>query len=435
MEWGRKMSKEQAIHVDVTVIGCGLAGLAAAQFAADRGCRVAIVGASGATDFCSGLFDLLGALPGEETPCEAPWRALRDLGARFPEHPLNKSGADAAARALDRFGSVLASRGVQYSGYGEHNVVLPTQLGTIRPTYRVPATMWPGIEVREKNTPCLVLDIEGMKDFDAEGMLAALGGAWPGARSDSLTLPDSIRGREARPLLLARSLENVRNLEVLAGAVRSRLGEGEAVGLPAMLGVHDPDGIKKRFQEMIAAPVFEIPTLPNPVPAARIREAVYSAFRDQEAIRALIPGRVLSARLLGDKEFLLETDRQEPEKRIQCSAVVLASGRFLGHGLQGEREGGIREPLFRLPVAQPETRSAWHSPDLFDPVGHGVDRAGLETDARFRPVDGRGRPVYSGVYAIGSILAHANWTRFKCGAGVCLASAWGAVDGIAADLG
>ncbi len=382
----------------------------------------------------SGLFDLLGALPGEELPREDPWRALQDLGERFPKHPLNKPGADAVARALDRFGSVLARRGVEYTGSGKHNIILPTQLGTLRPTYRVPATMWPGIEVREKNTPCLVLDIEGMKDFDAEGMLAALGDAWPRARSDSLSLTGFSLGREARPLLLARSLENVKNLEALARAVRSRLGKNEVVGLPAVLGVHNPDGIKRRFQEMVGAPVFEIPTLPNPVPAGRIREALYSALREDEAIRTLIPGRVQSARVLADRDFLLETDRQEPEKQIRSSAVVLASGRFLGHGLRAER-GRIWEPLLQLPVAQPETRSAWHSPDLFDPEGHGVDRAGLETDARFRPVDGRGRAIYNGVYAIGSILAHADWMRFKCGAGMCLASAWRAVEGMVVDLG
>ncbi|MCF8086399.1 MAG: glycerol-3-phosphate dehydrogenase subunit GlpB [Desulfohalobiaceae bacterium] len=428
------MSKERAIDVDVAVIGCGLAGLAAAQRAADRGCRVAIVGASGATDFCSGLFDLLGALPGEESAREDPWRALRDLGERFPDHPLNKPDAEGVARALDSFCSVLASRGVHYTGYRKQNVFLPTQLGTLRPTYRVPATMWPGIEAREKNTPCLVLDMEGMKDFDAEGMLAALGGAWTGARSDSLTLPGYTRGREARPLLLARSLENGRNLGDLARSVRGLLRKGEAVGLPAILGVHDPDGIKRRFQEMVGAPVFEIPTLPNPVPATRIREALHIAFREEEAIRTLIPGRVLQAEAQGEDDFLLQTDREEPEGMIRSSAVVLASGRFLGHGLQGERSG-IREPLFRLPVAQPETRSAWHRPDLFDPRGHEIDSAGIETDAWFRPVDGRGRLMYKGLYAAGSLLAHADWMRFKCGAGVCLASAWRAVEGIAATLG
>jgi glycerol-3-phosphate dehydrogenase subunit B len=429
------MSEERVIHADVAVIGCGLAGLSAAQFAADRGCRVALTGASGATDFCSGMFDLLGALPGEESPREDPWRALRDLGQRFPEHPLNKAGANAVARALERFGGVLASRGVQYAGSEKQNVFLPTQVGTFRPTYRVPATMWPGIEARERGTPCLVLDIEGMKDFDVEGMLAALGGTWPYARSDSLPRPGSTRGREARPLLLARSLENEHNLGELAGAVRSRLGGGETVGLPAVLGVRDPDGIKGRFQEMVGAPVFEIPTLPNPVPAARIREALYGAFREQEAIRTPIPGRVQNVRVLGDEGFLLETDRREPEKWIRSSAVVLASGRFLGRGLLGEREEGIREALFRLPVAQPKTRSAWHSPDLLDPRGHGIDRAGLETDARFRPVDGQGRLASKGVYAIGSILAHADWMRFKCGAGTSLASAWTAAEGVAADLG
>ncbi|MCF8030927.1 MAG: glycerol-3-phosphate dehydrogenase subunit GlpB [Desulfohalobiaceae bacterium] len=428
------MIEESAIHVDVAVIGCGIAGLAAAQFAADKGCTVAIVGTSGATDFCSGLFDLLGALPGEKNPRENPWQALQELGQHIPGHPLHKAGADAVARALERFGKVLANQGVEYTGYREQNVFLPTQLGTIRPAYRVPATMWPGIEALKNNAPCLILDMEGMKDFDAEGMVAALGKSRTGARSDTLPLQGLARGPETGLHLLARSLENDQNLGELARAVRDRLRNGESVGLPAMLGIHDPDGIKRRFQEMVGVPVFEIPTLPNPVPGARIREALYCAFQEEKGIRTLIPGRVLRASARGDNDFLLQTDGEVPRRLIRSSAVVLASGRFLGHGLQGEREG-IREPLFQLPVAQPETRSAWHRPDLFHSRGHDVDSAGIETDAWFRPVDGRGRLIYRGLHAAGSILAHADWMRFKCGTGMCLVSAWRAVEGIAAAKG
>jgi glycerol-3-phosphate dehydrogenase subunit B len=419
------MISEHSIHADVAVIGSGIAGLGAALFAADRGLSVAIVGESGATDFCSGLIDLLGAFPGEG-PRGDPWLAMSELETRFPRHPLASA---TAARALDRFCEVLAQRGMEYTGFRKRNALVPTQLGTVRPAYRVPATMWPGVAAFAENASCLILDIEGMMDFDAEGMVLALGDAWPAARSECLPFPDPGRGGEARPMLLARSLEGERSRRELAGSISRRLKPGEAVGMPAILGVHSPDRARSTLQEMIGATVFEIPVLPNPVPGARIREALRGFFSQGEAVRFLTPGRVLRATVCGERDFMLEVGTEEPERFLRASSVVLASGRFLARGLQGDRTG-IREPLFRLPVAQPETRQGWHRPDLFDPRGHGVDSAGIETDAMSRPVDGQGRPVAEGLFAAGSILAHADWTRFKCGAGLCLASAWRAAEGV-----
>ncbi len=423
------MMPEHSVYADVAVIGSGLAGLAAALFAADRGLSVALVGESGATDFSSGLMDVLGAFPGED-PREDPWRALEELKARYPRHPLGAAGVDAASRALSRFRDVLAEQAVAYTGHGEGNTLVPTQLGTVRPTYRVPATVWPGVEAWAANSPCLVLDFQGMKDFDAQGMIAALGRSWSSARSDRLPCPDRWAGRETRPLPLARSLENERVLAELAESVSSRLQPKEPVGLPAVLGVHRPDRIRGRLEEMLGSPVFEIPFLPNSVPGTRIREALRDYFSRGSAVRFLAPGRVLRATVRGEHDFRLEVGAGETERMLHAPSVVLASGRFLGRGLQGERKG-VREPLFGLPVAQPETREAWHNVDLFHPRGHGLDAAGIETDAGFRPVDETGRVVHQGLFAVGSLLAHADWMRFKCGAGLCLASAWRAAEGAA----
>jgi glycerol-3-phosphate dehydrogenase subunit B len=37
------------------------------------------------------------------------------------------------------------------------------------------------------------------------------------------------------------------------------------------------------------------------------------------------------------------------------------------------------------------------------------------------------RPAYRALFAAGSILAHNDWKRLKCGAGLAVASAFGAV--------
>jgi glycerol-3-phosphate dehydrogenase subunit B len=87
--------------------------------------------------------------------------------------------------------------------------------------------------------------------------------------------------------------------------------------------------------------------------------------------------------------------------------------------------------LFDLPVTQPENRSGWLSNDFFDPAGHPVNRAGIETDDCFRPLDKAGAVFHPRLYAAGSILAYQDWKREKSGAGISLVSAFKAVSHIA----
>ena len=108
--------------------------------------------------------------------------------------------------------------------------------------------------------------------------------------------------------------------------------------------------------------------------------------------------------------------------------IVLASGRFWGRGLCADRKG-IRETILDLPVYQPEDRSRWHCDDPLEARGHPINLAGLEIDRFFRPVDSSGRPVFPLLFAAGSILAHQDWMRMKCGSGLSIASAYGAVNG------
>jgi glycerol-3-phosphate dehydrogenase subunit B len=94
----------------------------------------------------------------------------------------------------------------------------------------------------------------------------------------------------------------------------------------------------------------------------------------------------------------------------------------------------VREPLFDLPVHQPEGRDRWHREEFLDRRGHAVNRAGLEVDSIFRPLDASGRPAHRRLFAAGSILAHQDWMRMKCGSGLAIATAHAAVAGAAREL-
>ncbi|MGD8722925.1 MAG: FAD-binding protein, partial [Desulfobacterales bacterium] len=90
----------KTIECDLCVIGSGLAGMAAALFAASRGLRVTQMGHTGEIIFASGLLDLLGVHPVvEKRAWSDPWAALDALVRDLPEHPyarLKKSDIKAA---------------------------------------------------------------------------------------------------------------------------------------------------------------------------------------------------------------------------------------------------------------------------------------------------------------------------------------------------
>jgi len=88
----------------------------------------------------------------------------------------------------------------------------------------------------------------------------------------------------------------------------------------------------------------------------------------------------------------------------------------------------IRESIFDLPVHQPDKRSEWHCYEFLDPAGHPVNRAGLVTDDRFRPLDRSGNAAHDRLFAAGSILAYQDWMRQKCGSGLAIATAYAAVN-------
>jgi len=114
---------------------------------------------------------------------------------------------------------------------------------------------------------------------------------------------------------------------------------------------------------------------------------------------------------------------------VVADNLLLATGRFLGKGLVADRQG-IRETLMDLPVVQPVDRSGWHKEAFLAPQGHAINLTGLAVDDRFRPVNRKGRVVFSNLYAAGSILAHQDWMRTKSGTGLAVATAFGAIDAL-----
>ena len=70
----------------------------------------------------------------------------------------------------------------------------------------------------------------------------------------------------------------------------------------------------------------------------------------------------------------------------------------------------------------------WHSERFLDPRGHPLNSAGVEVDDYFRPVDDKKNLIHENLFAAGTILAHQDWMRMKCGSGIAIATAYAAVE-------
>ncbi|HKK34138.1 MAG TPA: glycerol-3-phosphate dehydrogenase subunit GlpB [Desulfomicrobiaceae bacterium] len=420
------MSRE--IHsCDLMVIGSGFAGMAAALFAAQNGLKTAQAGSTGGIDFSTGFIDLMAVHPvSEGTVWDNPFEAIRAVSRDCPDHPYARLSEDEIRTGLDAFISFLGSHDIPYTGDPDANVRIVTSAGTVKPTWRVPASAWNGVLALREKAPTLLVDFHGLKGFSAAQIRENCAPVWPGLKSVRLPFPAS-RG-ELYPEHMAWAVSDPRNQEALAASVAGHDTDAEYIGFPGVLGLLAPMRVVKRLEEMTGKKIFEIPTMPPCIAGSRLRGAFDRGFPDL-AVTTFTQKMVRQAVRLKNGIFEFTVGTGHGATTVRAKNAILASGRFFGKGLTADRQR-IRETVFDLPVTQPENRTLWHREHFLDPRGHAVNSAGLSVDESFRPVDENGIPMYNNLYAAGAILAGQDWMRMKCGAGLAIATAYRAVQEI-----
>ncbi len=413
---------------DVAVIGAGMAGMAAALFAAERGLSCIQIGNGGGLLFASGLLDLLGVHPvAERRLWRSPYAAIAALARAQPDHPLARVDAPTIRTAFETFVTALDAAGLAYVPLGERNRSVLTSIGTTKITYGVPLSMLAGADALAARPPCLLVDFRGLREFSAAQVAATLADRWSGLRSARIEFPGCEAVSELYGTHLARALETGETRERAIARVQSLLGDAQAVGFPAVLGLGRCGDVHAAFEAGLGVPVFEIPTMPTSVPGLRLLGALEQAV-SARGVRRRHQARVRAVTFnAGGGAAALELEGVRGGERVIARAVVLATGRFTGRGLTADRRQ-VRESLLGIPVHQPASREAWHQRDFLDPSGHAINRAGLRIDRAWRPLDAGGKPVWPRLYAVGSILAHQDWMRSKCGSGLAIATAWAAIE-------
>ncbi|NJD10062.1 MAG: FAD-dependent oxidoreductase [Gemmatimonadetes bacterium] len=365
-------SARVAGHLDVIVIGGGIAGVAAALESAAAGAVTAVVRAGpGATALASGAWH--GPLP-------------------------------------SLLGEALAAAGLPHLPV---DTLLPHPFGDLRPADNAPATH---AAARIDEAAC-VCGIAGLPHFPA----AALARMWRAPRHVTLALPETPAAGWS-PVALAAALE--RDPAGLIAALR-QLGAGTRAILPAVLGLDPLARTAERVAAAAGVDVAEALGVPPSVPGWRLDRTLVRVLERSGV--TLLEGRVVDRAVQDDVVLSVRVAvRGEPVLReLAAAAFVLATGRFVGGGIAAA-DGGEEVDVARgqaLREASLVERAlgcdVWieHLGDRFrevqpvpltDPVRaepQALLRAGVHVDAAGRPRDVQDQVRYRNVTARGAVVA------------------------------
>ena len=410
------------IETELAIIGTGLAGISASVFALNRGLSCCLIGNTGALAYTTGYLDLLGLINSQFL--DDPWTGLDELAASQTNHPLATVDTELVRGAFAEFTSFITDLGIGYTDLQELNIKAITPAGTIKPTLCVPRTMVKGGEAFKKQKKCVVFGFYGLKGFSANQIVANLKTNWPDLQARIVPFPGH-QGGELYAEVAARSLEVPGNRELLATTLKEAAGEASCIGLPAILGMHNPDEVLADLERLCGCSLFEIPTMPPSVPGIRLREIVEQTL-PAKGMNLIPQQKVKEIRFEEDAIFLQLADNYGPIE-IKAQSTLLATGRFLSGGLEAHFDR-VTETLVGLPVHQPSSRQDWYHEQYLDPQGHEIHLAGIETDESRRPLAENGTIFDKRLFAAGIVLAHQDWIRQRCGAGLAIATACEAVN-------
>ena len=426
---------------DVTVIGSGIAALAAALEAKSHGSQVTVIrGRPGATALSSGAWDVAGAptrharMKWKEHP--SPADNLLELVHRTPHHPyavLSKNDLcrdlpNSISRAMDQISERLS---LKLRGSLGQNFFALHPLGGVKATAFVQPSQCRGNLLEMSGARLLVVGLRGLPYFSAPEIAKLLrqihdhqGHPYLAQiTTTELTLkglPESLSAFE-----IAKHFDDEALIEALYPLLLQEAEKGRAthIALPPVMGLQKAEHILSRLTEASKLTWFETLGTPPSVPGLRLQQALERALGKSGF--QVVAGEAVEA--ITDQKKVREIKIRTPEglQTHPVDHLILTTGRYLGGGIIKEktfRETLLNLPLFAegrpLPQEEKIFTGKFLSEKFLD--NHELFSIGVRTNQDLQPVGERGNLLYENVWAAGSLLGGYNSATQHCGMGVAV---------------
>lgn len=406
---------------DVVVIGAGLAGLASAWQAAESGRKVKVISKGmGALYSNAGCIDVLA--PDAGATGGSPRAALEKLVRDEPEHPYARAGLETIEAALAALQELALESGYPLRGSLARNWLLPTALGTLRPTCLAPDTMTAGdMNPENRSDPVLIAGFESYADFAAGLIAENLRAEGIPAEGVTLDVPQMRTRNFVTSRWIALEMEEPGFRELIVNAVRPRLNGAVRVGLPAFLGIERAVEVMDDLEQHLGVHVFEIPSLPPSIPGMRLARMLIRAI-ERRGGQVFDGMQACGYTAQASRIASVQTEASVRLASHRGDHFILASGGILGGGIRAEYAGEVQEVVFGLPVTAPASRPEWLGREFLGGEGHPIFRCGVEVTAQMQPLGGDGQAAFENLLCAGSILAHADPIHERAMDGIALAT-------------
>jgi glycerol-3-phosphate dehydrogenase subunit B len=350
--------------------------------------------------------------------------ALREWALGHPAHPYALAGLPALENGLAALHAVCEPYGLQFAGALERNMRLPTALGASLPAAFAPQSFVAGD--LDLPGPILVSGPAGWRDFYPALCASNLARQGAPAEAFSFDLPEIHAIKfDSISTGVARLFDRPEVRERVGMQIRARLNGAARVGLPAVIGLNDYPASWQHLQDVIGAPVFEIPTLPPSVPGMRLFDVLKSALA-RTGVQVLLNMPVERALVEGKQVAGAAVTNVVRESVYRAKHLVLATGGLYGGGILSDHHGELREAVLGLPLTAVPPMSGWFAEALL-PRDHAIHHAGVAADSEMRPLDERGEVLFENVRVAGRTLAGYNGACEGSTEGVWIATAYAAV--------
>ncbi len=409
---------------DVVIAGSGPAGLMAAYMAARKNCKVRVISEGmGCLAIGGGYVDLLGYSEAGKR-VEKPFEALKNLSE---SHPYSIIGDENIRKSLADLCECLKNQGLEMAPAkdadgAERNSLVPTILGTLKPTWLVPADLEG--DIFEKAQKILVVSVQGFRDCKPALIISQLRryASWKDKEFDPLVIPGPFaeHGRALNALDLARAAEREEGRKWLSQNLGNRGKNHDLVLMPPLCGSHADSTLRREMRNIIGCPIFEMLAVPPAVLGLRLRDAFLRELWKMD-VEFFENSRVIRANVKDGQCVSVVAEASGREIEHVAKTFVVATGGTLSGGTILE-QGKAREGIFGLDIKVPENVDDWTKPELLG--DHIVTRLGVKVDGNMQALDENGKPCLENVYFAGRTLGGYDWTREKSGLGVAYASGW-----------